>query len=62
MAMANGMEDLLEKNKSRSKPENDKRYTHWNDRVGHEDSEMLLEKASRWSAFKENRGDYDEED
>lgn len=60
--MANGIEDLHEKNRDRSKPMKDKRYYSWNEKLGREDSEMLLEKASRWSALKERRGDYDDED
>ncbi|NLZ68409.1 MAG: hypothetical protein GX903_05350 [Spirochaetales bacterium] len=58
--MANGKEDLIEKNKDREKDTNEKRYKKWNSSLGREDSEMLLEKSSSWSAFKENRGDYDE--
>lgn len=60
MVMANGKEDLIEKNKDREKDTNEKRYKKWNSSLGREDSEMLLEKSSSWSAFKENRGDYDE--
>lgn len=59
--MANGEEDLEEKNKGRRKPVPEKRYSKWKDSLGEEDSEMLLEKSSRWSAFKESRGDYDDE-
>lgn len=58
--MANGKEDLIEKNKDREKDTNEKRYKKWNSSLGRENSEMLLEKSSSWSAFKENRGDYDE--
>ena len=58
--MANGKDDLIEKNKDREKDTNEKRYKKWNSSLGREDSEMLLEKSSSWSAFKENRGDYDE--
>ena len=60
--MANGMEDLFEKNKGREKPKAEKRYSAWKDHFGKEDSEMLLEKASRWSAVRESRGDYDDEE
>ena len=60
--MANGIEDLEEKNKGRAKPKVDARYVSWMEKLGKEDSEMLMEKSSRWSAVKESRGDYDEED
>jgi hypothetical protein len=59
--MANGEEDLREKNKDRAKPAKDKRYASWKHSYGEEDGDMLLEKSSKWSAYKENRGDYDEE-
>jgi len=59
--MANGEEDLIEKNKGRVNNANEKRYKVWKDSFGREDCEMLLEKTSRWSAVKENRGDYDED-
>ena len=61
IAMANGEEDLAEKNKGRRKPAPEKRYMKWNHSFGEEDSEMLLEKSSKWSAYKESRGDYDDE-
>ena len=59
--MANGIEDLKEKNKGRAKPRSERRYSGWRESFGEEDSAMLLEKASRWSAFKESRGDYDDD-
>lgn len=56
--MANGIEDLQEKNKDRSvKP--DARYDTWRTLQGREDAEMLQEKSSGWSSFRANRGDYD---
>ena len=55
--MANGIEDLEEKNKGRAKPKVDARYVSWMEKLGKEDSEMLMEKSSRWSAVKESRGD-----
>ena len=51
MAMANGEEDLREKNRGH-KAKSERRYNAWNDRFGHEDSDMLLEKSSGWSARK----------
>ena len=56
--MANGIEDLEEKNKGRAKPKVDARYVSWMEKLGKEDSEMLMEKSSRWSAVKESRGEY----
>lgn len=44
--MANGIEDLKEKNKGRL-IEGDRRYSYWARKYGEEDSEMLLEKSSR---------------
>lgn len=58
--MANGMEDMAEKNKGRAKPVKDIRYRSWRDHLGKEDSEMLLEKAVRWSARRDR--EYDDED
>lgn len=59
--MSNGIEDLREKNKGRLMPKRDKRYSGWREAFGDEDSSMLLEKSSRWSAVKESRGDYDDD-
>lgn len=59
MAMANGEDDLREKNRGH-KAKSERRYNAWNDRFGHEDSDMLMEKSSGWSARKESRGDYDD--
>ncbi len=60
--MANGEEDLKEKNKGRMKPFPEKRYHKWSTTLGKEDSEMLLEKASRWKGYKENRSYLDDEE
>ena len=46
--MANGEEDLREKNKGRRIPAAEKRYARWSRTLGEEDSEMLLEKSSTW--------------
>ncbi len=46
--MANGEEDLREKNKGRHIPAPEKRYARWSRTLGEEDSEMLLEKSSSW--------------
>ena len=55
--MANGEEDLKEKNKGRE-IKNEKRYTAWYNRLGREDSEMLLEKSSSWMKKKKIDEDY----
>ncbi|MCR5731359.1 MAG: hypothetical protein K6G51_00235 [Sphaerochaetaceae bacterium] len=46
--MANGEEDLREKNRTRIKSDG-KNYSKWTKRVGHEDAEMLEEKRSYFS-------------
>ncbi|MBR1937497.1 MAG: hypothetical protein IJ836_00890 [Spirochaetales bacterium] len=59
--MANGEEDLKEKNKGRVKSDG-KSYAKWNKRVGHEDAEMLEEKRSYFSYREQrHRHGYDEE-
>lgn len=60
--MANGEEDLREKNKGRMKPFSEKRYRKWSSTLGKEDSEMLLEKASKWRGYKESRSSFDDEE
>lgn len=61
--MANGIEDLNEKNKDNLTPTKDNsKILQWTSFQGREDSEMLQEKSSGWSAFKSSRGDYDDED
>ncbi|WP_407429249.1 hypothetical protein [Treponema sp.] len=57
--MANGLEDLREKNKDVSSAKNDSRYGDWRVFQGREDAEMLKEKSSGWSSKKANRGEYD---
>lgn len=47
--MANGSEDLKEKNKGRLKPKAERRYRGWRESYGEEDGDMLLEKADRKS-------------
>ncbi len=59
--MANGEEDLKEKNMGREKNLPEKRYGRWSRSYGEEDSEMLLEKASRWHGGKK-KSDWDDED
>ncbi|MBQ0051241.1 MAG: hypothetical protein KBT11_04150 [Treponema sp.] len=56
--MANGIEDLKEKN-SEQKKVAEPRYNDWKNFQGREDAEMLHEKSTGWSAFKNSRGDYD---
>lgn len=60
--MANGMEDLHEKNKDRDeKPRKSaSKYSEWSHFQGHEDAEMLQEKSADWSSKKASRGDYDD--
>lgn len=65
--MANGEEDLKEKNRDRQEEQavqkkSTKQYAAWKVFQGREDAEMLQEKSSGWSAMKNNRGDYDNED
>ena len=61
--MANGKEDLNEKNKDKIDVTLDSsKIIQWTSFQGREDSEMLQEKSSGWSAFKSSRGDYDDED
>ncbi len=47
--MANGEEDLREKNRGRIMPEG-KHYERWRRSFGREDAEMLEEKTSSWSS------------
>lgn len=56
--MANGLEDLREKNKSATK-KNFLDYSKWKNLQGREDAEMLQEKSSGWKAELNNRGDYE---
>lgn len=59
--MANGIEDLQEKNKNRPSVLSKNQFTQWNNFQGREDAEMLEEKSSRWSAQKaaRSRHEYD---
>lgn len=59
--MANGMEDLREKNKDR-KPVDTNKYRAWATFQGREDAEMLEEKSAGWSAQKSARDAYDNYD
>lgn len=59
--MANGMEDLKEKNKD-EKDLTKSQFTAWKNFQGREDAEMLQEKSFNWSAIKNNRGEYDSYD
>lgn len=43
--MANGEEDLIEKNKGRRKPKDYYGYSKWNIKFGHEDAQILMEKS-----------------
>lgn len=57
--MANGIEDLHEKNKDKPELKQDSRYDTWRTFQGREDAEMLQEKSAGWSSKKANRGEYD---
>ena len=61
--MANGIEDLKEKNKeSKKKNITNAQYKKWSSFDGREDAEMLYEKKIGWSAVNSSRGEYDDED
>ncbi len=57
--MANGIEDLREKNKGRENPFV-QGYAKWAKRTGREDAEMLVEKKSTWHSAPKKRRDYGE--
>lgn len=57
--MANGEEDLREKNRDR-KVVAEKRYNRWSSSLGREDAEMLVEKAYRRDDRKKTHG-YEED-
>ena len=57
--MANGLEDLQEKNKNKAAPLDKHQFSQWNNFQGREDAEMLEEKSSRWNAKKAARHEYD---
>ena len=57
--MANGQEDLREKNKNKAAPVDKRQFSQWNNFQGREDAEMLEEKSSRRNAQKAaQRRDY----
>jgi hypothetical protein len=59
--MANGLEDLHEKEKDVSEiGVAQKQYDQWHTFQGREDAEMLQEKSAGWSSVSANRGDYDD--
>ena len=55
--MANGEEDLREKNKEKTSVS--ERYDEWRVFQGKEDAEMLQEKSSKWKSKKEWSEKYD---
>ncbi|MCR4627589.1 MAG: hypothetical protein K5640_08080 [Treponema sp.] len=70
--MANGIEDLREKNEidsddmngtagsaSKKSAKHKSRYDSWRVFQGREDAEMLQEKSAHWSSRKDACGDYD---
>ncbi|MBP5463742.1 MAG: hypothetical protein J6Y13_00945 [Treponema sp.] len=62
--MADGKEDLQEKNRDRLPPVpgDPHRYAAWARFQGREDAEMLQEKSAFWSSSRDSRGDYDDQD
>ncbi len=60
--MANGEEDLREKNRGREGGIPEKRYRIWSSSLGREDAEMLLEKASRKKTQGKHRPMWKDED
>ena len=61
-AMANGEEDLREKNRGRRTETGEKRYSRWSSSLGREDAEMLLEKADRAPRPKKRKSEWNDED
>ena len=59
--MANGLEDLKEKNKDTPKISG-KRFDLWRVFQGREDAEMLMEKSDTWHAKSPSQSDFDDED
>ena len=57
--MANGLEDLHEKNKGPSVKEKNAHYDQWRTFQGREDAEMLQEKSSAWHSSKKRPGESD---
>ena len=60
--MANGIEDLHEKNKEEQSDDKSAstHYNEWRVFQGREDAEMLREKSLGWSSKKDYLGDYDD--
>ena len=54
--MANGIEDLHEKNKDKTELKQDSRYDTWRTFQGREDAEMLQEKSAGWTSKNAFRG------
>ena len=57
--MANGIEDLKEKNKGRAKLGQSEHYDFWRTFQGREDAEMLQEKSANWANKKSKYKEYD---
>ena len=57
--MANGIEDLKEKNKDNETLKANPKYDTWRVHQGREDAEMLQEKSADWSGKKDWARDYD---
>lgn len=53
--MANGTEDLKEKNKSQKKTIRQGKYSEWANFQGKEDAQMLYEKSNNWYSIKTKR-------
>ncbi|MCR4823024.1 MAG: hypothetical protein K5873_09165 [Treponema sp.] len=63
--MANGEEDLKEKNKDSAKEIKTGQYSQWSNFQGREDAEMLYEKRNSWTnarSAKDFYNKYDKED
>ena len=59
--MANGIEDLHEKNKDKPKLKQDSRYDTWRTFQGREDAQMLQEKTVSWKSKREWSEKYDKD-
>ena len=55
--MANGIEDLREKNKDSKTALENRHYDSWRTFQGREDAEMLQEKTSAWHCSKKRIGE-----
>ena len=58
--MANGEEDLREKNRDKTKPS--PHYSEWSSFQGREDAEMLQEKSNSWKSKKDFFREHDRYD